>query len=282
MRTATHIYDLGKFYMHSANDVDLLDYKVMHFGEARSNRATSFTVSRTTTIAVFPELFYEIVKTVVPHESPEKATKALLEGLRTTIEKVNEQLQRISGAKKLQINPKNFDVVEFAKVKTTSDDFEVYFPVEVKSTVITSTGSYEVSINFDNPTSLSRDNQENGCQGSHFGYTIIGRYGTRTRGHVLITTFIGFPSRDENLKLLLTKSPSTKLLSFEKLCKAALGRKKLPFHITTEKGIDDNGTPYQSERTKQLPFELQNIHNTFARKHFRLPSKKNISQFCDQ
>lgn len=281
-RKPTHIYDLGKFQFNRSTDVDLLAYKEIHFGTPSCNKSTSFRVSRTTTVAEFSVPFHESVKLVVPHDNPRNATKALLEGLRITVETVNDQVQRISGSKKLQINPNKFDVVEYAKIETSSGDFDLYFPVEVKSALVTSTGSLEVSINFDNPTSLSLRNQENGCQGSHFGYTIIGGDGNRTRGHVLITTFMGFPSRDENFKLLPTESPSTKLLSFAKLCKAALGRKNLPFDITTGKGIDDNQVQYQSERTKQLPFELQLIHNTFSGKHFKLASKKNISQVCDR
>lgn len=278
-RNFTHIYDRGNFNFNKCRtDVDLLKYIEIDFGQP-SCKKSSFRVSRTTTIAEFT-FDQERINLVVPYENPRKATKAFLEGLRTTIENVNEQIQKVSGSNKLQLNVNKCEVIEFAKIKTLRDDFELFLPVDVKTTLVTSMGRIEVSINFDNPTSLSQT-QEKGCQGSHFGFTIIGSDGKRVRGHILITNFVGFPSRNENVKLLPTGLPTMKLLSFAKLCKVASKRQDLEFDITTEKGINDNQLLYQSERTKKLPSELQRIHNTFACKQFILPSIKNISKVCD-
>lgn len=278
----THIYDRGNFNFNKyRTDLDLLEYEEIDFGQPSCNKS-SFRVSRTTTVAEFTDPYHERIKLVVPYNNPRKATKSLLEGLRTTIENVNEQLQKVFGSNKLQINVNKFEVIEFSQIKTFRDDFELFFPVDVKTSLVTSMGTIiEVSINLDNPTSLLQT-QEKGCQGSHFGFTIIGNDGKKVRGHILITNFVGFPSRNENFKLLPTGLPATKLLSFAKLCKVASKRQDLEFDITTEKGISDNQMPYQSERIKQLPSELQRIHNTFACKQFKLPSLKNISEVCDR
>lgn len=280
---STHIYDLGKFRFNQSTDVDLLLYHEVHFGPRTKH--SSFKLKSTTTVAEFATPCHESVKLVVPFESPREATEALLKGLRATVEKVNEQIQEIGNSKKLHINLNKIKVTEYAKIKTSSENFDLFFPVDVNTSVETSSGPLEVSINLDNPTSLHCSSQANGCQGSHFGYTIIGNDGRRIRGHVLITTFIGYPSRDETFKLLPTESPTTKLVSFAKLYQVALGKKSLRFDISTEKGIreaDDDEMLYQNDRIKKLPFELQRIHNTFASKHFTFPSRKNISQVCDQ
>ena len=94
--------------------------------------------------------------------------------------------------------------------KETNRETEALFPVdfEAKNAMQFNGEDYKVSINIDNPTTLEEFNMEGGPQGTHFGYSLKPLKGGEIIGHVLINTFVGFPSRNkrvmEDMKYLST------------------------------------------------------------------------------
>lgn len=285
--TKSHIYDLGTYKFSESDDVDLLQYFIMTSerfedsnGFRKSSRATEFKLNRRSTV---PEVYESALKPITYAERldyPSQCTEKFLNGLKKTIEQVNQKLSSLSGLAGFVIDTKDFEVIEYAKIRTVYDKIPLYFPVDVKKCVKVGEAEYEVSINFDNPTSLDVGNQTNGCQGSHFGYTIIRTSnGHRTRGHILITTFIGFPSRNQKEKSKVMKEisenpeSSKRLVSFTQLCDTAMNDVTLHCNITTDKGIrtDDQNEIYHSDRMKLLPNELKVLQNTFYETVFIFP-----------
>lgn len=283
----SHIYDLGSYKFNESDDVDLLQYMITpvrnlqnRYGFAKSAKVSEFKLSQRSTV---PEIYEEAVKTIrhpVPFNVPSQCTEKFLKGLKRTVEQVNLKLRALSGFQEFVISTKNFEVIEYAKIRMLHDKIWLYFPVDVKKRVNLGNNEYDVSINFDNPTSLEVGNQSNGCQGSHFGYTIMrAKDGYRIRGHVLITTFIGFPSRNQFLKSKIfdeiQNDPESfkRLVSFTQLCDTALNDDALEVSISTEKGI---GTKYDelyvSDRTKLLPDELKVLQNQIYEHIFSLPT----------
>lgn len=274
----SHIYDLGSYKFNEINDVDLLQYRFESFenfqssnGLMKSAKSLKFKLKPNSTVPEPYETAAKLIKYAIPIWSQFDGTEKFLQGLKKTIEKLNEKFRFLSGLAEFVVDTKDFEVVEYAKIKTLDENISLYFPVEVKKLVKVNEDEYEVSINFDNPTSLDIGNQANGCQGSHFGYTIIKKKDDkRIRGHILITTFIGFPSRNHLVKSSILKEINTdpdsikRLVSFSQLCETALNTGRLNSIITTAMGIKSGPDEfYHSERTKRLPNELKILHNTF-------------------
>lgn len=283
----THIYDLGEYKFNESEDVDLVDYDRIGYGSFHNNlnfkpqSSTKLKIGNQSSVPEVPNDSHNaIVIYATPYTEARKATKALFVGLKTIIERVNERLQKFSGSSSVSLDLDRFIVTEFARIRSINQKVLLYFPVEMSQLVSHNGSNFDVCINFDNPTSLPLRNQSSGCQGSHFGFTIIRRNsGERTRGHVLITTFIGFPSRNEAEKKAtreaLEKDPQAQnVLRVSDFCKTAMKDQIFPFDITTEAGINKtalNEHIHASERTSRLPKELKAIHNTFRENQFRLP-----------
>ena len=276
-----HIYEVQNFKFNERDDVDLVKYKEITVNQLSIGQSSSFKMPRSSIGGQLYESKPKMFKVAEPFKDPQEATKALLVGLKHAIEKINKNIQRSTGDKNFHIDTSGFKVYEYAKIQSCTDQ-QLFFPVEAKICVTVNDASFEIFLNLDNPTSLSCGNQESGCQGSHFGYTIVKKCdGSRTRGHILLTTFVGFPSRDEG-----NSSKDSKSLSLGKFCDIALKDGPLPFDITTDKGIrsaNNNENLYQSERVKRLPNELIVLHNTFLESQFIFPdtTHKMFSSYCD-
>lgn len=284
----SHVYDLGTYKFSETDDVDLLQYNITTSerfeasnGFRKSSRATEFKLNQRSTVPEVYKCAEKPITYVERLDHPFQCTEKFLKGLKKTIEKVNQKLSSLSGLAGFVIDTKDFEAIEYAKIRTVYHQISLYFPVDVKKRVKVGEAEYEVSINFDNPTSLDVGNQVNGCQGSHFGYTIIRTSnGHRTRGHILITTFIGFPSRNQKEKSNVMKEisdnpeSSKRLVSFTQLCETAMKDFTLSCNITTDKGIKTAGQEelYHSDRMKLLPNELKILQNTFYETVFTFPN----------
>lgn len=261
-----HAYDQGNFKFNKSNDLDLLKYSEQTFEHLE--RSLGFKIARSTIVIDSYQTKFENIKVPAPFVSPQEASKALLVGLMNTIKKVNDKLSIKSGIKEFAIDMKLFDVTQYKQLRTHDDGFRLHFPVEANSAVEIKKEFYDISINLDNPTSLL-SGQQKGCQGTHFGYTIIKRSsGAKTRGHVLITTFLGYPSRDESTTM---KPKRGKFLSFAKLCEAAQRSKDLTFDVTTDKGVGPVSCSFHNKRVNALPVELRNLHKPFEESKFIFP-----------
>lgn len=287
MNILNHVYDLGNYKFNESDDIDLLKYYEQSDEESqyvanlkKIAKSTDFRMSGTSSV---PEVYQpEIVPMNMPIAfcSPKESTRHFIAGLKETIVKVNRKLCDLSVNSSYELEMKNFAVTEYAKILTAVPKNFLYIPVEVNNSVNINDDEFNICINFDNPTSLSVGNQNKGCQGSHFGYTIITKSsGNRARGHVLITTFIGFPSRNETEKAKISREmkSSSKCLSFVSLCNVAREGKKLPFDISTGLGCaTDKAKLHHSDRTKSLPYNLKALQNVFHESQFKLPDLSDI------
>lgn len=293
----SHLYDLGSYQFNADDDVDLLNFEQTSLERFEENYLLRITTNSTNfkmrSNSIVPQAYEPPTPKLVNYPqiyvTPSETTRSFMEGLKTTVGKVNEKLRLLSDSPGFEIGTQGFGVIEYAKILTDNESCTLYFPVDVKKKVKISEEEFEISINFDNPTSLDIHNQPNGCQGSHFGYTIITKSsGSRTRGHILINTFVGFPSRNEREKAKVMKgfkerTENSRALNFNALCNSALGfTKVLPFDITTSKGVHSSFMSYglyYSDRTKKLPFQLKALHRTFPLVRFNLPDLKDSKLF---
>jgi hypothetical protein len=301
----SHIYDLGRYKFNETEDVDLINYGRMGYESFQSELnpskqgiTSNIKLSRHSSVPQVyqDELYNTSIVYVKPYSSPFESCKGLFAGLKKTIEQIHERLRKFGGAEDFSLDFRKFLVTEYAIIRTIDQKVHLYFPVEMSQVVTLNDEQFDVCINLDNPTSLPLRNQSNGCQGSHFGFTLIKRSnGERTRGHVLMTTFVGFPSRNMKTKAAIMKQirerpDALNLVSATELCKAAVRDKPFLFHITTELAIKKTTNMndlHLSDRIKRLPNELKLCHNTFGEPLFRLPDldDKNISgylkKFCN-
>lgn len=286
-KVCSHLYDLGSYQFNGDDDVSLLIYDMSsleHLEELhklrKTTNSTSYTLRHSSVVPQIETTTPTLIRFVRPITSCYESTRNLMKGLATTIDKVNEKIRLLSDDIDFSIEPSGFDVTEYAKILTANENHCLFFPVEVIKNVKAGNETFEICINLDNPTSLDERNQQNGCQGSHFGYSIISKSnGFRTRGHILMTTFVGYPSRNEREKSKVMKEfkerkENSRVLNVEKLCIAAMNPlEHLPFCITTAKGInaERQSSIYHSERIKKLPQMLKALHVTFVRDYTNLP-----------
>lgn len=290
IKISSHLYDLGSYQFNENDDLDLLNYNMITLEQSeelswrRTSNSTAFTLKSSSIVPLIYTPTPTFVLHVPPITSSYERNRNLMKGLAATIEKVNEKIRLLSGEPLSNIGSRGFQVTEYAKILTADRNCTLFFPVEVIKNVKIGEEIFEVCINLDNPTSLDTHNQRHGCQGSHFGYTIIIRSsGSRTRGHILITTFVGYPSRNEKERAAVMKdfeerTENSRAMNVEKLFNSAVNSFALPFCITTDKGIDRfdkySDNIYLSERVKKLPPQLKALHVTSGRSHFELPHFK--------
>lgn len=284
---ASHVYDLGSFNFNCGINLDLLEYHQRPirclsyvFGGNREikyqePKSFNFKSARRSTAPEFylPSIPMETVP--VPYRNPQMATEGFVKGFKVTINEVNKYLCKFD--RNFKINLDNFEITEFAKLQSISG--HLYIPVEMMQLIELDGKQFTICINFDNPTSLQIGNQSSGCQGSHFGFTLISNQ-QKVRGHILVTTFIGFPSRDKNYKWAILNEMESHERIINMTALYNLTKWNLPFDITTESGITNN---QYHHRTSFLPDNLKPLQNTFPLNDFRLPDINDsnfLSKFC--
>lgn len=140
--------------------------------------------------------------------------KKFCDGFRRLFVKLNDRIVKMHTGNKKHNKAVNIEPLTIYNFKATSFDLirvynnetgcvtEALFPVDFESInpVTIDDKAYKVTINMDNPTALGAYNMEGGPQGTHFGYSIkpVAK-GSEVLAHVLINTFVGFPSRNKKV-----------------------------------------------------------------------------------
>ena len=138
----------------------------------------------------------------------------------------------------------DFRATAYDLIKVVTDNGVVddaLFPVDFQSYIKINENSHKVTINIDNPTALHGCNMDAGPQGTHFGYTIQPTDGGRqVLGHVLINTFIGFPTRDKKAiddNKILFKQHGTKQFKFIELNNMMNPNYVIPYDLISKNGL---------------------------------------------